>query len=248
MKNNLFQLIKPGNGNNQVICFPYLGGNVYAYNQFANSLHDDVEVWAVNPPGHGGDTNALIADIHTLLDLYFEQLITIIKPQAILFGHSMGGIIAYLLAQKLHNTRDYDLAQMKLVLSACNPPNEYEMNKYTSLTNDKLIEHLISYGGVPEELIHEKNILEFLLPTIRADYGVLETASTLEIQPIRIPTYYFWGENDSIVPVDSITSWLSYFDNELQVIPIENGSHMFISAHADVVAHQMEQIIFREEQ
>ncbi|MHB8062130.1 MAG: thioesterase II family protein [Ruminiclostridium sp.] len=243
MGNKIFHQLKKGDGKRQIICFPYLGGYANSFYELSSKLSEDIELWTVNPPGHGGCTLEPLEDINSMLDLYYEELQTIIKSDSVFFGHSMGGIVAYFLAQRIFSSEEYTVKPGTLVLSACNSPCCFQDNTYSCLPDDKLIEHLILYNGILEQLTNEKSLLEFFLPVYRADFKVLETSSTLDYKPIGIPVYFMWGERDKIVPIDSVTQWLRYFKNEINIIPIDEGKHMFINDKATVVADHLENII-----
>lgn len=245
MNNKLFYRLKAGSEEKQVICFPYLGGYANSFLDLSNALGEDVELWALNPPGHGGCAMQPLEDIEVLLDLYEKEIQEILRPNCVFFGHSMGGIMAYFLTQHLLQSQNSLAESITLVLSSCNTPSDFQGKNYSNLSNDNLIDHLISYDGIPEELINEKNLLEFFLPIFRADFKVLETSATHDYTPLNIPVYVLWGESDKIVPIESIAQWSKYFRNEVNLIPIENGSHMFIYDKANVVAKHLEDIIFQ---
>lgn len=243
MQNKTFHQLKKGQGKWQLICFPYLGGYANSFFELANTLDEELEVWAANPPGHGGCSLNPLEDIDSVLDLYFTELREIIKPGCMFFGHSMGGIIAYFLAQRILESEEYTAKPNILVLSACNTPCDFKTKNYSNLPNGELIDQIISYDGIPDELIKEKSLLEYFLPVFRADFKVLETSAALDYKPLDIPAYFLWGENDKIVPIDSAVQWLKYFKQELKMISIEAGSHMFIHKQAGVVAKYLDQLI-----
>lgn len=246
MKNKIFHQLKKGKGVRQLICFPYLGGYANSFFDLASKLEDDIEIWAANPPGHGRCAMEPLKDISSLLDLYFEELQEIIKPDCVFFGHSMGGIIAYFLAERIKACQQYSAKPGALVLSACNVPNEFQSKAFSCLSNDDLIKHLMSYGGISDELISEKELLEFFLPIYRADFEVLETAANLELKPIEIPAYFMWGEKDKIVPLPAALFWSNYFKNEINIIPIEDGAHMFIYDKVNIVVEHLKSIMILE--
>ena len=91
-----------------------------------------------------------------------------------LFGHSMGGIIAFLLAQRIIKCDDCPSKPKALVLSACNAPMEFDHKHYSVLSDDDLIKHLFSYNGISEELLGEKSLINYFLPVYRSDFRLLE--------------------------------------------------------------------------
>ncbi|MEC5423609.1 alpha/beta fold hydrolase [Virgibacillus sp. C22-A2] len=168
-------------------------------------------VWAANPPGHGGSNLEPLHDIRSLIGLYYEELQEIIKPQSVFFGHSMGGIVAYFLLQRMLDSTKHNIEGITLVLSACNTPKEFKTTNYSNLSDDKLIDHLLTYDGIPDELIHERNLLNFFLPVFRADFKILESSPMHDFTPLELPVYFLWGENDRIVPMESGYSMVNIF-------------------------------------
>lgn len=241
MKKSTFRLLKKGD-KRQIICFPYLGGYVSAFFELAERLPEGLEVWAANPPGHGTCTRPPLEDINSLTELYLEELSSIIKPGAIFFGHSMGGVVAYFLAQRMAGSADFVTKPAALILSACTSPDDFLHKRPSGFTNEGLVEHMLSYGGIPDEIMQEQALIDYLLPIFRADFRVLESAAELDCDPLKIPIYYLWGESDNIVTIDFISRWSRYFQNELNVIPIEKGEHMFIHNSVDLVAGHVEKI------
>lgn len=241
MKPKVLHRLKNGRDKGQIICFPYLGGYANSFLELANILDSGIEVWAFNPPGHGTCTLDALETMDEILDLYFSEIQLIMRPGAVLFGHSMGGIIVYFLAQRLIESKKN--INTKLILSACSAPYDFKANNYSELSDDNLIKHLLSYEGIPNELIEEKSLLEYYLPVFRADFKILESSSNYDFNPLNIPVYFFWGEEDKIVPIDSVTKWMKYFKSKMEIIPVRNGTHMFIHERVDFVARQIEKII-----
>nr|WP_273545590.1 alpha/beta fold hydrolase [Paenibacillus caui] len=235
--------LKEGRGSKQLVCFPYLGGYAGSFQGLAEELPDDVEVWAFNPPGHGRGGGEPLEHIEPMLQLYYEALLDVIKPGCLLFGHSLGGIVAYFTAERLLAGEHPHAATFRLVLSACNPPYECGETRYHELPDDRLIDQLISYGGLPEELVRERELLGYFLPVIHADFKVLYSSSTLNHAPLAVPAYYLWGERDRTVSLSSAIGWVRYFANEIQLIPIKDGSHMFVMYQPAVVADHLARLL-----
>ena len=242
MDNKVFYQLKNGTDGLQLICFPYLGGYANSFNQLIDELDDTVEVWGANLPGHGSCRLELMTDIKSVVDLYYEALRPIIKPNSIFFGHSMGGMVAYFLAERIVRSDEYTARPKALILSACDAPSNFETKTHSTLSDDKLIELLISYDGISDELIQEKSLLEYFIPIYRADFKVIEDSAQQAFQPIDIPAYFLWGEGDKIAPLSSMVQWLKYFKNEIKIIPIKNAAHMFVHDYPAVVAGHLESI------
>jgi external thioesterase TEII len=220
-----------------------LGGYVNSYYLLAQSLDDSIDVWAANPPGHGGSTTEALSDIQILVDAYFEQLKTHIKPGCVFFGHSMGAVVAYFLLQKIMDSDLYPIKPVGIILSACNPPSFFIDPKISSLSHQDFIAHMHSYCVIPEAIIKEQSLMDYFLPVFRADFSVLESAAYSDYKRLNLPVYYIWGDEDNIVPFDAVIQWSKYFKREIKLMTINHGKHMFIHQQVNFVARTIEQIL-----
>lgn len=235
------QQLQPG-GNGQLILFPYLGGHVNAYVNLVNLIPNDIEILAVNPPGHGGSSAPLLNDMDTLVDLYFQELEPLIQPGCVLFGHSMGGIVAYFLLQRFLNAKN-SLKPAVLILSACNTPADFSMKQYVNMPDSELLEHLMRYNMISNEFLREQCLLDHFIPLFRSDFMILESASHCNYKALEIPSYFLWGEYDTIVPMYAVIQWKKYFSQPINFIPIKGGDHMFIHEKAHLVMEKIVEII-----
>ncbi|MBB6020433.1 external thioesterase TEII [Paenibacillus sp. JGP012] len=238
MGQTYLEQLQKGKGNRQVICFPYLGGHSQSFQPLVPCL-PDVEIWAFTPPGHGLNTEAPLSHMQQLVELYTGELLHVIQPGAVLLGHSLGGLAAYFVAQRLQEKLPDTARTLRLVLSACSTPAECGITRYDHMSDDDLLKHLFSYDGLPKELIHEKELLHYFMPVIRADFRVLTSAATLEHHPVSIPVLYLWGERDHAVSLRSALKWGQYLDTPMKLQTIREGTHMFIMHQPSTVAYHL---------
>lgn len=243
---DVFQCLKERKTQQQLICFPYLGGYANVFLKLATILKEDIEVWSLNLPGHGSSKEKSLEDINSVIDLSFQLLQPIAKSNYVFYGHSMGGIIAYFLTQRIMKEPQYLIKPSALILSASAPPSDFNDKKYSSLADPDLIAHIITYEGISKELIQEKSLLEYLLPIFRADFKILESSASCEFKPLDIPVYFFWGEADKIVSIDTAIKWSKYFSQNIKLIPIPNGRHLFVQDQVEYIAKQLESIFIHD--
>lgn len=234
-----FEQLSEGKGKPQLICFPYLGGYSSAFADLAGELGDEYEIWAGNPPGHGSSRGDLLEDIQGLTEYYVESILEFWREDCIFFGHSMGGILAYFTIQKLMEHPKAEFLPKAVMLSASGTPAEFASKTYSALPDEALIEKLVSYGGMPEEVLREESLLTYLLPVFRADYRVLESAARCSYRPLKMPSYLLWGEDDKAEPVEALLLWAGYFDGKVSFMKIKNGEHMFIHQQIKQVAERV---------
>lgn len=104
------------------------------------------------------------------------------------------------------------------------------------LPDNEFIEHLMELKGTPVEVLLNRDLMELLLPTLRADFEIVETyvnSSTL-VLPAKISV--FAGRQDTIVELAELDPWFDVFQTN-DGISWFNGGHFFINENsADVLA------------
>lgn len=130
----------------------------------------ECEMLAAEPPGHGTNQTSAIEDLEELTDLYKQELNLRPDRPFVLFGHSMGGMITFRLAQKLEREGVFPQA---VIISAIQPPH-IQRKKVSHLPDDQFLDHIIQLGGMPAELVENKEVMSFFLPSFRSDYRALE--------------------------------------------------------------------------
>lgn len=104
----------------QLICFPFAGGYSASFRPLHTYLQGECEMLAAEPPGHGTNQMSPVEDFEQLVSLYKQELNLHPDRPFVLFGHSMGGMVAFRLAQKLEREGIYPQA---VIISAIQPPH-----------------------------------------------------------------------------------------------------------------------------
>lgn len=228
--------------NGQLIFFPYLGGYVNSFYEIVRAMKEDVEIWVANPPGHFGSQLELISDIHELISVYYKDISRIIRPDSIFFGHSMGGIVSYFLLERMIRNQDKILPK-KLVLSASVAPCSFVKKQYSKLCDKDLIKQIQVYGGMPEAVLNDNELMKIMLPIFRADYGILESSAKASYGKIDIETHLLWGENDKAESISSAMLWNDYLIQDLKITSIKDAEHMFIHNKEEEVVAYIKQLL-----
>lgn len=239
---NLLHCLKQGSSSKQLFLFHSLGGYANLYLELVAAFQQDIEAWGFTLPGHGYSNQPLVNDINRVTACCLPLLNQHIKSNYILFGHSMGGIVAYFLSRYILLNSQYVTKPSALILSACSPPSEFAIKHHSKLSDQELLNLMLSYDGIPKALAHEKSFLQFMLPIFRADFQVLESSAAHDIMPLDIPVYFLWGEADKIAPIGVVSKWSKYFSQDIKLISIPNGSHFFISDQAEYTANVVDSV------
>jgi surfactin synthase thioesterase subunit len=206
--------------------FPHAGGSPAAFTKWTANK---IETRIAHYPGRGSRFNEpSIKRIGTLI----ENLLPVIQPLLdkpfALFGHSMGGLIAFELARGL---RKRNLPQPKvLFVSACAAPHIPDPNPpIHALPDDEFLEALKKFNGVPSEILNQPEALKIFLPILRADFEAVETYRFDSGEPpLDIPIVAFGGLDDPRVSREGLEGWAKQTASgfESQFFP---GDHFFIN-------------------
>ena len=179
-----------------LLCIPYAGGNRYSYNQFKSFLGDQLEFMPIELPGRGKRVAApLLFDLETMmLDLY-EQIQPYLHRNYILYGHSMGGTLGNLLIHQLK--KQQKKLPLLFLVTGCAAPKYKDYSKMLhQLDSPSLVEELRILGGFPEEVLASDELMEFLLPIMRADLQALETAGYQDRGQYPVPITVIAGTDE----------------------------------------------------
>jgi surfactin synthase thioesterase subunit len=91
------------------------------------------------------------------------------------------------------------------------------------------------YQGIPEEILAHPDVLELLLPSLRADIEALETFRIRHDRPkIACPTTVYGGEFDQTVSRADLESWNEETADpcRIRVFP---GDHFYLNVGLDAM-------------
>lgn len=241
----MFNHLSPGTSDTRLICFPYLGGYSHAFNELANKLDSSIDLWAVNPPGHGGCPYPLVEDVEEVIDMYMKELPELLTNSTVLLGYSMGGIVVYHLMKRILSMPELkNKIPKKLIIFACGSPDTFTESNVSKIPDAQVVERIDGYGALPEKIKQNKAIMRYLMPIFRADCQVLDSAQNKMIEPFRSDVTFILGTNDQKIRIYMVTSWRNYFENPIQVKLLNGYSHMFIHDDPDQVAQIIEKQLF----
>jgi medium-chain acyl-[acyl-carrier-protein] hydrolase len=216
----------------RLFCFPYAGGGAPVFHPWGSALPESVEVCAVQPPGRGSRIDeAPFTRLPALAAALARVIPPLLDRPFAFFGHSVGGLVAFELAHRLRAADDP--APAHLFVAGCNPPQLPNPHPpLHNLPDDDLLDELRALGGTPEALLEHVELMDLMLPTLRADFALLETYTYRPRLPLEVPLTAFGGSDDPRVPPDGLAAWREQtraaFD--LNILP---GGHFFLHTCQD---------------
>lgn len=217
------RLPTPAAGALPMLCLPYAGGRATVYRAWADELPGSLQPLPVDyPRGTGGapDTVAAIAGrLHEALQAW---------PRAqplVLFGHSLGALVAYELALLLAAA---DRPPLLLLVSGHRAPHEpAREDPAHNLSSPALQAWLTRWGGVPPALRHDPAALAAFEPALREDLRLAETWQAPPPLPLPCPVVALAGLGDALAPPDSMPRWAATTRGPFRQHALP-GSHFFL--------------------
>ena len=212
----------------RLFCFPYAGGNAFAFRKWADAGLEGVDLYAIELPGRG---TRLAEPAFDRMEPLVRELETALLPSFIqpfaFFGHSMGAAIAYELLQTL---RSRDLPPSLLLVSGRRAPHIADPDPpIHGLPEADFLHALRRYNGTPEEVLQSTELMALFLPTIRADFTLLETHAYQPRPPLDCPIVAFGGLEDWKASTGDLEAWRAHTRANFshQMFP---GDHFFIDS------------------
>jgi surfactin synthase thioesterase subunit len=115
-----------------------------------------------------------------------------------------------------------------LVVAGHRPPDgPATAPPFHGLTDSELLEALQRLGGLPPEMLEHTELIQLLLPALRADFEACETYGYSGGAPLDCPLLAIGGEGDPLAPWPEMSGWRRHTSGEFraEVLP---GDHFFI--------------------
>ncbi|MBE4741681.1 MULTISPECIES: thioesterase II family protein [Streptomyces] len=195
----------------RVYLLPHAGGSAGSYAAWARALTPPgLRFVPVELPGRG--TRLAEAPL-TSMDEAVDGIVSVLEsrpPQErfLLFGHSMGAQIAYETTRRLAES-DRPLPQALLV-SGCRPPGAPQPTSLHERDDQGLLEGIVELGGTPAQVLANRDLMEMMLPVIRADLTLLaHYARQTRPTVLPCPVVAYGGTEDRLAGPEWITGWRS---------------------------------------
>ena len=95
------------------------------------------------------------------------------------------------------------------------------------LPRDEFIEKLREFDGIDEGVLQHAELMDFLLPTLRADFMFCETYQYVKEEPLGCPLTVFGGAEDEHVSLSDLGAWREQTMGRCRVRMFP-GDHFFI--------------------
>ncbi|MDQ1815069.1 alpha/beta fold hydrolase [Massilia sp. CCM 9210] len=219
----------------RLFCFAHAGGNSADFMAWQAQLAPDIEVCAIQLPGRGERWSE---QPRIAMPLLIETLARVVACHAdipfVLFGHSLGAILAFEVARycQCHGLP----VPVHLVVSGCSAPAHFSGQRRDVLDDNALMDLLKQMNGTPAEVLAHKELMQLVLPMLRADFELAHTYAYSSGPRLSMPIIALAGTADDYAQADSFSGWRDETDAGYDQFQF-SGGHFFIQERsAEVLA------------
>jgi medium-chain acyl-[acyl-carrier-protein] hydrolase len=210
----------------RLFCFPYLGGGSLIFRGWPDGLAADIEVWAVQLPGRERRmAEAPIASLATLADQAVAGLTPLFTGPYAFFGHSMGALVSFEVARRLRARPPAVLVVSANGAPQLEDPRERQRHR---LSDPELIEEIARLDGTPPEVLENRELIQLLLPVLRADFEAIDTYAYTPAPPLSCRMAAYGGLQDVHIPPGEIEAWREQTTGAFRVHMFDDG-HFFLN-------------------
>lgn len=214
----------------RLFCFPYAGSGASVFRGWGQALPPEIECCPVQPPGREGRLGeAPYRRVSELAEAAAAGLQPHLDKPFAFFGHSLGALVCFELARRLR--REQGLLPLHLFVSACRAPQRPDPHPALhALPDARFIEAVRErYDAIPAEVVGHAELLELLLPTLKADFEAFETYRHASDAPLDCPVSCFGGVDDRFATRDELSDWREQTESFFR-IKLFPGGHFYLQA------------------
>lgn len=227
----------------RLLCFPYAGGSASYYFPLSAALSPAVQVLGVQYPGRQDRAaEPAIEDLGVLADEIAGAVAETVaagvedagpdsgrpRPRPVLFGHSMGALLAFETARRLEEK--YAAPPAGLIVSGMVPPGRrpaLRLGTEDETTEDEIVEEFRLLRGIDPALLADPELRALILPALRSDWRAVASYTPDPHAVLSCPITVLTGRDDALVDPDAAGGWaaLTTAGFSLRTFP---GGHFYL--------------------
>lgn len=213
----------------RMIMFPCAGAGASFFRSVSLALPKTIDTWIVQLAGREDRLKEpRITSMPQLVVEIIESIMKLTDKPLIFFGHSMGSLLAYEVACALSAKNSI----FKLIVSGHGAPSTAPSGHrcHHSANDMDLVADVVRLGGMPKTLLASSELLKLFLPTLKADYTILDDYQPTLDKPLSCDIHAYAGELDPEVSKMSLYAWESH-SNETFYYHWFKGDHFYFNTN-----------------
>jgi surfactin synthase thioesterase subunit len=223
----------------RMMCVPYAGAGAGVYRGWQRASSALLDVIPVQLPGREEE---FTAPFHRTVREAAEDVAGRVARGSgghpfVLFGHSLGAVLAYEATRSLWSTGGP--LPRHLVVSGSVSPRRRRTRRLSE-DPEQAVTQLSDLTGQVEAFA-DPELRGLLLPALRADIGMLDGYHPQPGRPLPIPLTAIRGADDASVPVTDWQDWAAYTSAAFRTVELPGG-HMYLTESWPSVLRTVEEL------
>lgn len=227
----------------RLFCFPYSGAGASIFYPWRGRLPQAIEVCPVEFPGRGARlAEPPLARLRPLVETMARDLRPYLDQPFAFFGHSLGALVSFALAR--HLRKEHGLVPARLFISGHNAPQvPYADAPIHDLPGPEFVEQIRRLNGMSKEVLESAELMQLLVPILRADLAVCETYVYEADRPLDCPISACGGLQDAVVSREHLEAWREQTSASfsLHMFP---GDHFYLNTARPLLMRTLAQELF----
>ena len=212
----------------RLFCVPHSGSGASQFSSWKNFLPPSLDICPIQLPGRENRLReAPFTQICPIAENLARELEPYLDRPYILYGYSLGALVAFELARQLRR-QNADPPVSLYALARPAPHLAQTKHPLRQLPDDIFVAELTRrYNGMSPLILQDQELMQLLLPTLRADFTAVETYVYQEDPPLDCPIHAFGGNLDATTTEDELRAWRLHTNRSFE-LKIFQGDHFFI--------------------
>ena len=179
------------------------------------------------------------SQLSLLVEALAEALLPLLDKPFALFGHSLGSLVSFELARQLR--AKHQVRPVRLFVSAGPAPQiPHRGLPIHNLPEKEFTAELRRLNGTPGELLNHKELMDIVLPSLRADFALYESYRYSSGPPLNCPISTFGGLSDQRVSHGDLEAWRDQttVSFSIRMFP---GDHFFLKTTQPLLLRALSQ-------
>jgi medium-chain acyl-[acyl-carrier-protein] hydrolase len=218
----------------RLFCFPFAGSGSIVYRNWPERIGAGVETCLVELPGRGRRLREpLCRELIPLVDAATAGLLPFLDRPFAFFGHSMGALLSFEIARCLR--RNHFPQPARLFVSGHQAPHLPETHRpLHDLPDAEFLHELRDLNGTPREVLENDELMQLLVPILRADFSVCETYMYTHDAPLGCAVTVIGGLQDPHLTRENLEAWREQTSASCR-IHMFPGDHFLLQSHEDAI-------------
>jgi medium-chain acyl-[acyl-carrier-protein] hydrolase len=212
----------------RLFCFPYAGGGASIFRSWQTEVGPSIRIHPVRLPGR--ETRIFdppLRSVSGLVETIAAEIEPALQGPFAFFGYSFGALLAFETARLLR--RRHGLLPERLMVAALKAPQiPLRRKPIHDLPDPEFASEIRKFCGTPEPVLQNAELMNLVLPAIKADFTAYETYRYADDLPLGCPITAMGGIGDPSVLSQELAAWSEHTSGAF-VTRMFPGGHFFLN-------------------